>query len=236
MTATTDRARTALIVRGGWDGHQPVQTTDSMIPFLQANGFSVRVEESAAVYTDAEYMSTVDLILQTNTMNSIADDELAGLQAAVLGGAGMGGWHGGIVDSYRDSADYLHMMGGQFAHHAGKHPALRTGEQSDNYLPFTVQITPAGRAHPITQGVADFDLETELYWVLTDEHNDVLATVTQAARPWDAWHRPVTFPAIWTRQWGKGRVFVSTPGHTLTVLDHPDVRAIVQRGLLWAAR
>ena len=107
--------RTALVVRGGWDGHQPVETTELFIPFLEANGFSVRVEESPAVYADDTYMATVDLIMQVNTMNTIEKEEMAGLHAAVVNGTGMGGWHGGIADSYRDNADYLHMIGGQFA-------------------------------------------------------------------------------------------------------------------------
>jgi len=129
----TEAARRALIVRGGWDGHQPVETTESVIPFLEANGFELRVEESTAVYADPDYMAGVDLIVQTNTMSTIADDELAGLIAAVRNGTGMGGWHGGIADSYRDSADYLQMIGGQFAHHAAKAPKDQlAGEQADN--------------------------------------------------------------------------------------------------------
>jgi hypothetical protein len=226
----------ALIVRGGWDGHQPVETTDSFVPFLTAHGFDVRIEESTAVYTDDDYLATVDLVVQVNTMSSIERDEFAGLQRAILNGTGMAGWHGGIADAYRDNADYLHMIGGQFAHHAGKDPALRTGEQSDNYIPYTVHMTELGRTHPITAGIEDFDLVTEQYWVLSDEYNDVLATTTQAARPYDAWNRAVTAPAIWTRQWGKGRIFVSAPGHRLEIVSEPHVREIIERGMLWSAR
>ena len=236
MTVGQVPTRNALIVRGGWDGHQPVETTGSFIPFLESNGFAVRIEESTAIYLDADYLASVDLIVQVNTMSTIEKDELAGLQQAVLDGTGMGGWHGGIADAYRNSADYLHMIGGQFAHHAGKDPAERTGEQSDNYIPYTVHITELGQRHPITAGIADFDLVTEQYWVLSDEYNDVLATTTQEVRPWDAWNRPVTAPAIWTRQWGKGRIFVSAPGHRLEIVDNPNVRTIIERGLLWAAR
>ena len=72
--------------------------------------------------------------------------------------------------------------------------------------------------------------------MLSDEYNDVLATTTQEVRPWDAWNRPVTAPAIWTRQWGKGRIFVSAPGHRLEIVENPTVRTIIERGLLWAAR
>jgi uncharacterized protein len=229
-------SRNALVVRGGWDGHQPESTTDLFIPFLEEHGFAVRVEGSPAVYRDTDYLDGVDLIVQIMTMSTIEPEEFAGLQRAVLRGTGLAGWHGGIADAYRANADYLHMIGGQFAHHAGKDPAERTGEQSDNYLPYTVHITELGASHPITEGIGDFDLVTEQYWVLSDEYNDVLATTTQAVRPWDAWHRPVTSPAIWVRQWGAGRVFVCAPGHRLEIVRQQPVRTIIERGLLWAAR
>jgi type 1 glutamine amidotransferase len=229
-------AKRALVVRGGWDGHMPVETTNVFIPFLQEHGFEVRIENGTSIYTDAAYLDTVDLIVQVVTMSTIEPEEFAGLQRAVLNGTGMAGWHGGIADSYRNNADYLHMIGGQFAHHAGKDPAERTGEQEDNYIPYTVHITELGKTHPITQGIDDFDLVTEQYWVLSDEYNDVLATTTQAVRPWDAWNRPVTAPAIWTRQWGKGRIFVSAPGHRIEVVENPNVKTIIERGMLWAAR
>ncbi|PFG30531.1 ThuA domain-containing protein [Paramicrobacterium agarici] len=229
--------RQALIVRGGWDGHQPIETTDSVIPFLESNDFDVQVEESTGVYTDAEFLASVDLIVQTNTMSTIADDELAGLIGAVRGGTGLAGWHGGIADSYRNSADYLHMVGGQFAHHAAKAPKSElAGEQADNYLTHTITIVPERADHPIVAGLSDFELTTEQYWVLSDGYNDVLATTTVAARDFDAWNEPVTTPAVWTRKWGRGRIFVCTAGHRLEVLDDPNVRTIVERGLLWAAR
>jgi type 1 glutamine amidotransferase len=226
----------ALIVRGGWDGHQPVEATERFIPFLKEKGYDVRVEESPKIYADPDYMATVDLIVQCNTMNTIEKDEFRGLRSAIEAGTGMAGWHGGIADSYRNESDYLHLIGGTFACHPGKHPDECTGEQSDNYVPYRVNMLPAAANHPITQGIGDFDLVTEQYWVLADDYIDVLATTTQAAREWDPWHRPVTSPAIWTRSWGKGRIFVSTPGHRVEILDDPNVRTIIERGMLWASR
>ena len=230
------RMKTALVVRGGWDGHQPVEATERFIPHLERNGYTVRVEESTEVYSDPDYMATVDLVMQANTMNTIDPKHLAGLTSAVRNGTGMGGWHGGIADSYRNSADYLHMIGGQFAHHAGIEPEQRIGEQSDNYLTYTIEIVPERRDHPIVVGLDDFELTTEQYWVLSDSYNDVLASTIVAARPFDAWQRPVSSPSIWTRQWGQGRIFVCTAGHRVEVLDNPNVRTIIERGLLWASR
>jgi type 1 glutamine amidotransferase len=228
--------KAALVVRGGWDGHHPVEATDLFIPHLREHGYAVRVEESPKVYADAEYMAGVDLIVQCMTMSTIEAAEIAGLRAAVAAGTGLAGWHGGIADSYRATSDYLHLIGGQFACHPGKDPRERTGEQSDNYVPYRINMLPAAAEHPITRGIGDFDLVTEQYWVLADQYIDVLATTTQQVRDWDPWHRPVVSPAIWTRRWGRGRIFVATPGHSLDVLQQPQVTTIIQRGVLWASR
>lgn len=232
--------RKALVVRGGWDGHAPVAATELFIPFLEREGFTVRVEESNEVYEDEALLASTDLVVQTVTMSTIERSAFEKLRTAVEGGLGFAGWHGGIADSYRNNSDYLHMVGGQFATHPGKpHDGSlgdRPGDASDNFLPYTIEINEAGRSHPITQGIEDFELVNEQYWVLHDDYIDVLATTTHPAREDQPWHRPVTSPAVWTRQWGEGRIFVATPGHDVETLQHASVRTIIERGLLWASR
>ena len=176
----------ALVVRGGWEGHQPVKATELFIPFLERSGYAVRVEESTEIYADAAEMADTDLVVQCVTMSQITADQVAGLSAAVIAGTGFTGWHGGIVDSFRASSEYLHLVGGQFATHPGKEPCERHGGAEDNFLPHTVRITDLGREHPITAGIEDFDLVTEQYWVLHDDLIDVLAVTThptQAVAP-----------------------------------------------------
>ena len=234
---TTSKTKHALIVRGGWDGHQPVETSDAFVPFLGEHGYEVRVEDETTVYTDPEYMAGVDVVVQTNTMSTIAGDELRGLITAVRNGTGLAGWHGGIADSYRSSSDYLQLIGGQFASHPAKAaPGELEGNAADNFVRHTIDIVPEMAGHPIVAGISDFELTTEQYWVLSDDYNDVLATTTVAVRDYEPWRRPITCPAIWTRQWGDGRVFVSTPGHDLAVVSDPNVRTIIERGILWASR
>jgi hypothetical protein len=226
----------ALVVRGGWEGHQPVEATELFLPFLERHGYAVRVEESTEIYADAAEMARADLVVQCITMSEITHEQVSGLAAAVAAGTGLTGWHGGIADSFRASSDYLHLVGGQFASHPGKEPCQRRGAAEDNFLTHTVHITELGREHPITAGVEDFELCTEQYWVLHDDLIDVLATTTHPTRPWHHWHRPVTSPAVWTRRWGEGRIVVTTPGHSLDVLENPNVRTVIERGMLWPAR
>ena len=233
---TTHDTRRALVVRGGWDGHRPVETTDLFVPFLEGSGFEVRIEESNEVYADRAVMDETDLILQSVTMSEISREALGGLRDAVERGTGLAGWHGGIADSYRGSSDYLQLVGGQFATHPAASPEERAGGEADNFLPHTIDVTDLGRTHEIMTGIEQIALRTEQYWVLTDDLNDVLATTTHPVQPYHPWHRPVVSPAVWTRGWGSGRVFVATPGHSPDVLEDPSVRTIVERGLLWASR
>src|SRR5699024_9037490 len=131
------QTREALVVRGGWDGHFPVEATDLFIPFLEENGFAVRVESSNEIYTDSDVMARTDLILQCVTMSEISREASRGLRTAVANGTGLAGWHGGIADSYRSDAEYLQLIGGQFATHPSKHPDQLTNDPSDNYIPHT---------------------------------------------------------------------------------------------------
>lgn len=217
-------SRTALIVRGGWPGHSPVEATDRFLPFLEESGFRTTVSDSLDVYTDAGLMAGTDLIVQCWTMGTITAEQVAGLRDAVQAGTGLAGWHGGIADSFRANSDYLHLVGGQFACHPG------------GFVDYTVEVVPEQAAHPIVAGLTSVALHTEQYWVLADGHNQVLATTTLPARQGDPWAGPVVSPAVWTRQWGKGRIFVCTVGHQVQDLDVPAVRSIVERGLTWASR
>jgi type 1 glutamine amidotransferase len=213
--------RRALIVRGGWDGHAPVACTDSFLPFLKANSFEVEIHEDLEVYTDPARMAGADLLVQCWSMGRLTDEQARGLVDAVRAGAGFAGWHGGIVAAF-DALPYLHLTGGRFVYHP---PGFVEHE-----------LTAVQQRHPIMEGIGTFRLTTEKYWVLTDPLCEVLATVRFEPEHDTPWREPVTMPAVWTRHWGAGRVFVSTVGHRLIDLDVPEIRAITERGLLWAAR
>jgi type 1 glutamine amidotransferase len=223
VTPAPDRPPHALVVRGGWDGHHPVVTTDSFLPFLRRHGLRVTVRDTLDAYLDADLLAGVDLILQCWSMGTLPAAHLAGLDTAVRAGTGFAGWHGGIVASFAGCAGYHQVTGGLFLAHPG------------DFVDHEVVVVPGRSEHPIVRGIDRIALHTEQYWVLTDPRNDVLATTTLAAGPDTPWRHPFTVPAVWTRQWGAGRVFVCTVGHHPPDLAVPEIRTIVERGLLWAA-
>jgi hypothetical protein len=215
--------RRALIVRGGAEFHDPVGTTDSFLPFLGEHGFTVEIADSLKVYEDAQLLAHTDLIIQCWTTGDLTPTQFDHLDAAVRSGVGFAGWHGGIVASFTERR-YQWMTGGWFVCHP------------DGFVAHELTVLPQRADHPIVAGIDRVALHTERYWVLTDPLNDVLATITFPAEPDSPWREPVTHPAVWTRQWGQGRIFVSTVGHHLPDLDVPEIRRLTERGLLWAAR
>ncbi len=218
--------RRALIVRGGWEGHAPVQATDLFLPFLREQGFDPTVSDTLDAYLDAEALAATDLVVQCWTMGEITREQSQGLAAAVAAGTGLAGWHGGICDAFRNDTGYQWLTGGQFVMHPPE------------FVHHTVDIVPGRAGHPVVEGLpASIAVHTEQYLVHTDPAVDVLATTTFAdADGIPAPARGATSAAVWTRTWGLGRVFVSTIGHQPDDLQDPTVRELTERGLLWAAR
>jgi type 1 glutamine amidotransferase len=212
--------RKALFVWGGWDGHQPKQCVDIFAPWLEAQGFDVEISNSLDSYLDVDKLKSMDLIVQVFTMASITAAQERGLLEAVKSGVPLAGWHGGLADSFRSNTEYQFMVGGQWVAHPG------------GVIDYEVNITDHG--HPITKGLKDFKMHSEQYYMHVDPINRVLATTTFSGNH-AAWIDGVVMPVVWTKLYGKGRVFYTSLGHVAADFDVPEARTIVQRGLLWAA-
>ncbi|MEV5750470.1 ThuA domain-containing protein [Actinoallomurus sp. NPDC052308] len=222
MTPSTDK--TALVVRGGWDGHFPVEASDRYAKVLEREGYDVTTSETLDSYLDADLLRNTDLIVQCWTMGTITGEQVAGLSAAVRAGTGFAGWHGGVIDAFRDSTAYQLITGGQFVHHPR------------GFVEYEVRPVPGKEEHPVTAGLEAFTVCTEQYYVHTDPTIDVLAVTDFVDDPDLPGAAGTTVPVAWTRRWGAGRVFVTTLGHAPADLEVRQTHAMVTRGLTWATR
>ena len=213
-------SKKALLVWGGWDGHEPKQCVDIFAPFLQSQGYAVEVTNTLDVYLDKAKMSSLSLIVPVWTMGTITREQEAGLLEAIKGGVGVAGWHGGMGDSFRNNGNYQFMVGGQWVAHPG------------GVIDYGVTIT--NHTDPITAGLKDFKMHSEQYYMHVDPSNEVLAT-TNFGGEHVPWIQGTVMPVVWKRKWGAGRVFYATVGHVAEDFDVYEVRAIVQRGMLWAS-
>lgn len=210
----------ALMVWGGWEGHEPKKCVDIFAPLLEAAGYRVDIRETLDCYLEPE-MAQYDLINQVYTMSKISKEQEAALLATIKNGTGFAGWHGGMADAFRENTEYQFMVGGQWVAHPG------------NIIEYTVDITRPD--DPIVAGMGSFKMNSEQYFMHVDPSNEVLATTTFSGEHC-AWIEGTVMPVVWKRKWGKGKIFYCSLGHVAKDFDVPEAREMVRRGLLWASR
>jgi hypothetical protein len=213
--------KSALIVWGGWEGHEPKQGAELFASFLLSQGYKVEISASMDVYQDESKMRSLNLIVPIWTMGTITAEQEKGLLTAVQSGVGIAGWHGCMADSFRNNTEYQFMVGGQWVAHPG------------NIIDYTVNIVK--HDDPITAGITDFQMHSERYYMHVDPLIEVLATTTFSGEhvPWVA---GAVVPVVWKKRWGEGRVFYSSLGHVVSDFTVPEALTIMQRGMLWASR
>ncbi len=221
--AGAEVVKRALVDWGGWEGHEPEACATLFADLLREDGFEVDLVSDLEVYRDSDYMASLSLVVPVWTMSTITREQEQGLLKAVQVGVGLGGWHGGMADSFRENTDYQWMIGGQWVKHPG------------DIIRYRVNIVRPD--DPIVASLDDFDMESEQYYMHVDPGNEVLATTTFSGEHGNApWIAGTVMPVVWKRRYGKGRVFYASVGHVRKDFDVPAVQEIVRRGLLWASR
>jgi type 1 glutamine amidotransferase len=205
--------RKALIVWGGWDGHQPKEVGEIFADILREENFEVTVSDTLDAYKDAELMAQLDLIVPVWTMGEITQEQLRPLLDTVQAGCGIAGCHGGMGDSFRNEVEYQYMVGGQWVAHPG-----------NDGVRYDVNMTDA--EDPLTQGIGDFEVSSEQYYMHVDPAISVHATTSFG---------DVKMPVVWTKTWGQGRVYYNTLGHQANIIEMPQTKELMRRGFLWAA-
>ncbi|MUG45374.1 ThuA domain-containing protein [Paenibacillus woosongensis] len=213
----------ALIVWGGWDGHEPEQVAAIFANILRNHQFDVEVADTLEAYADAEKLMGLDLIVPVWTMGEIPQAYVNNVSAAVQNGTGLAGCHGGMCDSFRHNVDWQFMTGGQWVAHPG-----------NDGIEYMVEIKQS--SSPLVAGMEDFKVVSEQYYLHVDPAVEVLATTRFPVA--DGPHRlnkAVDMPVVWTKRWGIGRVYYNSLGHHADIVAMPEVTELMTRGLLWAA-
>lgn len=213
----------ALIVQGGWEGHEPQKVAARFRRTLEAEGFTVRTADSLSAFEDGAELNSLHLIVPIWTMGEISDAAAEAVSEAVAGGCGMAGCHGGMCDAFRTSVLWQFITGGSWVSHPG-----------NDGVAYEVNIK--NTSSPLTAGIADFSLSSEQYYMHVDPAVEVLASTRF---PVVKWHHSsngaVDMPAVWTKRWGQGRVYYNSLGHHDDVFDIPELSEMMRRGFLWAA-
>ncbi|MEC0236068.1 ThuA domain-containing protein [Paenibacillus kribbensis] len=213
----------ALIVWGGWNGHEPEQVAAIFERILKEERFEVEVSNTLEAYQDAEKLLGLDLIVPVWTMGQIEQELVNNVSEAVQSGVGLTGCHGGMCDAFRNNVDWQFMTGGQWVAHPG-----------NDGVEYMVNMKRG--SSPLLDHIQDFQVKSEQYYLHVDPAVEVLATTRFPVVPGPhSANGQVDMPVVWTKRWGNGRVFYNSLGHHADIIDMPQVTEMMRSGFLWAA-
>jgi type 1 glutamine amidotransferase len=213
----------ALCTWGG-DIHTPEISTKMMVQALEKDGFQCDVKHGLKCLESKWRLKKYDLIVYCHTGVKITKKQRQNLINAVMNGAGLAGWHGGLNDSLRSEVDYQFMTGAKWVSHPGA-----------GGMTYQVNMVPEKKNDPIIQGLKDFTITSEQYYLHIDPALEVIATTTfhSLAMPWI---EGVVMPVAYKKRWGKGKIFYVSVGHTNKDFEIPEAMELMRRGMLWAAQ
>lgn len=213
----------ALIFQGGWQGHTPKETADVFKDILEKEGFEVTISDTLDCLNDYEAIKDYDLFISQWTMGTITNQQCDNICRAVAEGAGIAGCHGGMCDSFRENVQWQFMTGAQWVAHPGS-----------DQVTYEVNMK---RGNYFTEGLDDFKVKSEQYYIHVDPAAMVYATTTFPiyGGPYET-NGKVDVPVVMTKTWGKGKVFYNTLGHTYEIFNIPQAKELMRRGFLWATR
>lgn len=210
----------ALVVWGGLDLHEPEAGAEVIRELLAPEGFEVTLSSDYAAL-GAPDIGRYDLIVPQVTGGELDREDSIRLEQAVRAGSGLAGFHHGLATSFPGNMRFRFMASVTFAGHPG------------NVI--TYRVDPVGN-DPIMAGIGSFEHVSEQYYLHLDPAvTEVLATTTFDGTHAE-WRKGVVMPQVIKSSYGRARVFYSALGHRAAELDKPEIRTILKRGLLWAAR
>jgi type 1 glutamine amidotransferase len=228
QTAATRPIR--VYIRAGLKTHGPGLHD---YPQFLADWSNVLTERGAVVdgslhFPTAQELANVDvMVMYKGDAVYMTADEKAVLESFLRRGGGLVSFHDTLCGD--DPAWYATIVGG----------AKRHGEQ--NFSSGAIKYTITDPAHPIMQGMSNFEVTDEAFFRMTWSENPKIHVLATAPMPSSG----EVVPQIWTyeRQMFGGasagepfRAFVWMQGHTYSNFADPKVQPMILRGIAWAAK
>jgi type 1 glutamine amidotransferase len=224
-----------IYIRSGLKTHGPGQHD---YPQYLADWSKVLTERGAIVdgslhFPTAAELANIDvMVMYKGDAGAMTPDEKATLEAYLKRGGGLVSFHDTLCGP--DPEYYSSIVGG-----AKKHGEVNYTLEAD--VPYTI----ADKTNPIMQGMSDFTIKDEAFFLMTWAKSPaikVLATATMAPTPSAKGHEGEVVPQVWTyeRTFAGGqqpyRAFVWMQGHNYANFTDERIQPMVLRGIAWAAK
>jgi len=218
-----DKASILLVTGVDYPAHLWRETAPTLKRILETDDrLQVRIVEDPQFLDSAALTNYAAVLLHFQNWEVVGPGAAAreNLQRYVANGGGLisvhfacGAWHGEWPE---------------FQNLVGRVWRGTSGPQHDARGPFLVQIVD--QTHPVSQGLSDFETDDELYTCLVG--NQPIHVIAQARSKVDRQDHPMAF----VREYGQGRVFLTTLGHDVRAFTNSAVPQLIRQGCAWAAK
>jgi type 1 glutamine amidotransferase len=191
------------------------------------------VVDGSLHFPKAQELEGVDvMVMYKGDAGGMTPEEKATLEAFLKRGGGLVSLHDTLCGP--DPAYYSTIVGG-----AKKHGEVNYTLEAD--IPYTV----ADKSNPIMEGVPDFSIKDEAFFLMTWAQAPkihVLANATIADTPSAKGHVGELVPQLWTYENTLAggtqpyRAFVWMQGHNYSNFADPKIQPMLLKGIAWAAK
>ena len=213
--------REALIVWGGWSGHEPEAGAHIVAKMLEEHDFKVYIEN-----THRGLRRSGDRRHESHRANRHDVEDRKG--------------RGREPDRRRERRRRRSpaITAACATRSATASTINSCAAANGSPTPATSSTIGSTSRSPTTRSCTEFSsfaYRSEQYYMHVDPANEVLATTTFSGEH-APWTKGVVMPVVWKRRHGDGRVFYSSLGHVTAEFGVPEMKTILERGMLWAAR
>jgi type 1 glutamine amidotransferase len=213
----------ALIVYGGWDGHEPELVSERFKQILEDEGLEVTLSDTLEAYADLDFLKSLHLIVPIWTGGKLNGELCGNVSKALASGVGMAANHGGLCASFREKTEWQFITGGNWISHPG------------GLIDYKVEIVK-NSSSPIVEGIENFMVFSEQYYLHIDPAVEVWQPRGSRLKPIIIARINRSICLLYGQKSGdNGRVFYNSLGHTDIVFeDAPASQELMRRGMLWA--
>jgi type 1 glutamine amidotransferase len=201
--------------------HDPQIAFDGVVPILEAAGAAAQTTSDYTLLNHANLVGKHLLVLHRDGMlfpNGINQpavrwmtrDQETAIEDFVLAGGSFLALHNSGWD-YPFDGPYRRVLGGYYL----THPAIAR-----------FQVRVVDPAHPVTQGVENYEIEDEQHWLWWDYDRVTLLLTNHGADGRQS-------AAGWAYQHGKGRVVFLANGHTAQAHTQPQFMRLKENAIRW---
>jgi uncharacterized protein len=202
--------------------HDVIPAVNELMKELAASSGSFTVDfagtdQELAAKMTVSALANYDGVVFNNTSGDLPLPDRGGFLNWIKSGKGFVGFHA-ATDTLAGYPPYIEMIGGQFlTHHEQVEVTVRV---EDPEHAATAHFEPTFRV---------FD---EIYLFKNFDRRNVRGLLTMDTHP--NYGQPGDYPVAWCRDYGQGRVFYSSLGHRVDVVQRPDIKKHFLGGLLWS--